>query len=232
MFTNDIHAVMIDLDGTMVDTMGDFEAALNLCLADMDLPKVDKQVVNIAVGKGSEHLIRTVLRHQLELPEVKASGMVCDNTTVEHLFEPAFARYQHHYEKVNGKFADTYPGVLNGLQQLQDRGLKMACLTNKPTAFAKALLADKGLAGFFSHVYGGDAFPRKKPDPMPLLETCKALGTQPAQTLMLGDSQNDALAARAAGCPVVLVTYGYNHGEPIHGVDCDGFIDSIAQLDW
>lgn len=232
MFTNDIHAVMIDLDGTMVDTMGDFEAALNLCLADMDLPKVDKKVVNIAVGKGSEHLIRTVLRHQLELPEVKASGMVCDNTTVEHLFEPAFTRYQHHYEKVNGKFADTYPGVLNGLQQLQGRGLKMACLTNKPTAFAKALLADKGLAGFFSHVYGGDAFPRKKPDPMPLLETCKALGTQPAQTLMLGDSQNDALAARAAGCPVVLVTYGYNHGEPIHGVDCDGFIDSIAQLQW
>jgi phosphoglycolate phosphatase len=232
MFTNDIHAVMIDLDGTMVDTMGDFEAALNLCLADIDLPKVDKQVVNIAVGKGSEHLIRTVLRHQLELPEVKASGMVCDNTTVEHLFEPAFARYQHHYEKVNGKFADTYQGVLNGLQQLQDRGLKMACLTNKPTAFAKALLADKGLAGFFSHVYGGDAFPRKKPDPMPLLETCKALGTQPAQTLMLGDSQNAAWAARAAGCPVVLVTYGYNHGEPIHGVDCDGFIDSIAQLQW
>ncbi|MFZ9337257.1 MAG: phosphoglycolate phosphatase [Limnohabitans sp.] len=225
-----LDAVMIDLDGTMVDTMGDFEAALNLCLADIDLPKVSPAVVNIAVGKGSEHLIRTVLRHQLELPEVKASGVVCDNTTVEHLFEPAFARYQHHYEKVNGKFANTYPGVMEGLRQLQARGLKMACLTNKPTAFAKALLADKGLAGFFSHVYGGDAFPRKKPDPMPLLETCKALGTTPARTLMLGDSQNDALAARAAECPVVLVSYGYNHGEPIQGVDCDGFIDRIDEL--
>ena len=225
-----IQAVMIDLDGTMVDTMGDFEAALNLCLADIDLPKVSPAVVNIAVGKGSEHLIRTVLRHQLDLPEVKASGMVCDNTGVENLFEPAFARYQHHYEKVNGKFADVYAGVLPGLQQLQSRGLKMACLTNKPTAFAKALLADKGLAGFFSHVYGGDAFPRKKPDPMPLLETCKALGTTPSRTLMLGDSQNDALAARAAQCPVVLVTYGYNHGEPIQGVDCDGFIDRIDEL--
>jgi phosphoglycolate phosphatase len=227
---SNIDAVMVDLDGTMVDTMGDFEAALNLCLADIDLPKVSPAVVNIAVGKGSEHLIRTVLRHQLDLPEVKASGMVCDNTGVENLFEPAFARYQHHYERVNGKFAQTYPGVLQGLQQLQARGLKMACLTNKPTAFAKALLADKGLAGFFSHVFGGDAFARKKPDPMPLLETCKAMGTTPARTLMIGDSQNDALAARAAACPVILVTYGYNHGEPIQGVECDGFIDRIDEL--
>jgi phosphoglycolate phosphatase len=232
MFNTDIHAVMVDLDGTLVDTMGDFEAALNLSLADIDLPKVSKQVVNIAVGKGSEHLIRTVLQHQLALPEVSASGMVCGNTTVEHLFEPAFARYQHHYEKVNGQFAQVYPGVLEGLQQLRSRGLKLACLTNKPTAFAKALLADKGLADFFSHVYGGDAFARKKPDPMPLTETCKAMGTQTANTLMLGDSQNDALAARAAGCPVVLVTYGYNHGEPIHGVDCDGFVDRIDALHW
>ena len=225
-----LDAVMIDLDGTMVDTMGDFEAALNLCLADIDLPKVSPAVVNIAVGKGSEHLIRTVLRHKLDLPEVKSSGMVCDNTGVENLFEPAFARYQFHYERVNGQFAQTYPGVLPVLQLLHERGLKMACLTNKPTAFAKALLADKGLANFFSHFYGGDAFPRKKPDPMPLLETCKALGTTPARTLMLGYSQNDALAARAAKCPVVLVTYGYNHGEPIQGVDCDGFIDRIDEL--
>jgi len=91
-------------------------------------------------------------------------------------------------------------------------------------------LARKELTRFFSHVYGGDAFPRKKPDPMPLLETCKTFGTLPSHTLMLGDSQNDAQAARAAACPVVLVTYGYNHGEPIRGVDCDGFIDRFTQL--
>ena len=226
----DIKAIMVDLDGTMVDTMGDFEAALNLCLADIDLPKVSPAVVHFAVGKGSEHLIRTVLQHQLALPDVQASGMVCDNTTVETLFEPAFARYQHHYERVNGQFAKVYPGVLEGLQRFQALGLPMACLTNKPTVFAKALLANKGLAGFFSQVFGGDAFERKKPDPMPLLETCRALGSDAAHTLMLGDSQNDALAARAAGCPVVLVTYGYNHGEPIHGVDCDGFIDRFTDL--
>jgi phosphoglycolate phosphatase len=223
-------ALMIDLDGTMVDTMADFEAALNLALADIDLPKVSPAVVNIAVGKGSEHLVRTVLQHQLRLPEVQASGVVCDNTTVESLYEPAFLRYQHHYGRVNGQHAQVYAGVLEGLQAFQASGLPMACLTNKPTAFAKDLLERKGLQGFFSHVYGGDAFARKKPDPMPLLETCKALGTAPSHTLMLGDSQNDAQAARAAACPVVLVTYGYNHGEPIRGVDCDGFIDSFTEL--
>ena len=225
-----IQALMIDLDGTMVDTMADFEAALNLALADIDLPKVSPAVVSIAVGKGSEHLVRTVLQHQLRLPEVQASGLVCDNTTVESLYEPAFLRYQHHYGRVNGQHAQVYPGVLLGLQAFQAKGLPMACLTNKPTAFAKNLLEGKGLQGFFSHVYGGDAFPRKKPDPMPLLETCKVMGTTPAHTLMLGDSQNDAQAARAAACPVVLVTYGYNHGEPIRGVDCDGFIDSFTEL--
>jgi len=199
-------ALMIDLDGTMVDTMADFEAALNLALADIDLPKVSPAVVNIAVGKGSEHLVRTVLQHQLKLPEVQASGLVCDNTTVDSLYEPAFLRYQHHYGRVNGQHAQVYAGVLEGLQAFQASGLPMACLTNKPTAFAKDLLERKGLQGFFSHVYGGDAFARKKPDPMPLLETCKAMGTAPSHTLMLGDSQNDAQAARAAACPVVLVT--------------------------
>ena len=225
-----LQALMIDLDGTRVDTMADFEAALNLALADIDLPKVDKSVVNIAVGKGSEHLVRTVLKHQLTLPEVQASGLVCDNTTVDSMYEAAFLRYQHHYGRVNGQHAEVYAGVLQGLQAFQAQGLPMACLTNKPTEFAKDLLARKGLDGFFGHVYGGDAFPRKKPDPMPLLETCKALGTAPSHTLMLGDSQNDAQAARAAACPVVLVTYGYNHGEPIRGVDCDGFIDSFTEL--
>jgi len=225
-----IQALMIDLDGTMVDTMADFEAALNLALADIDFPEVSREVVKVAVGKGSEHLVRTVLQHQLTLPQMQATGLVCNSSTVDSYYAPAFQRYQHHYGRVNGQHAQVYAGVVEGLQAFKARGLPMACLTNKPTAFAKALLARKGLEGFFGHVYGGDAFARKKPDPMPLTETCQAMGTLPAQTLMLGDSQNDAQAARAAACPVVLVTYGYNHGEPIRGVDCDGFIDSFTEL--
>ena len=97
-------------------------------------------------------------------------------------------------------------------------------------AFARSLLKLKGLDGFFCEVFGGDSFERKKPDPLPLLKTCEFLGTLPARTLMIGDSSNDARAARAAGCPVLLVTYGYNHGEPVHAVDADGFVDSLAEL--
>jgi phosphoglycolate phosphatase len=92
------------------------------------------------------------------------------------------------------------------------------------------LLEAKGLAEFFAVVFGGDAFERNKPDPLPLLKTCEALGTAPACTLVIGDSSNDARAARAAGCPVILVTYGYNHGEPVRSVDADGYADSLADV--
>ena len=117
-----------------------------------------------------------------------------------------------------------YPGRdARACRRCAHAGLKLACLTNKPTAFARPLLEAKGLAGFFNEVFGGDAFERKKPDPLPLLKTCEALGQRPARTLMIGDSSNDAQAARAAGCPVLLVTYGYNHGEPVRAVDADGY---------
>ena len=208
-------AAIIDLDGTMVDTLGDFHAALNLMLVDLDLPPVDKAPIGLMVGKGSEHLIRSVLAH------VGASA---------GRYDAAWDRYQHHYLAINGRHSDVYAGVAEGLAALRGAGLRLACLTNKPTEFARPLLQAKRLDGYFELVFGGDAFERKKPDPLPLIKTCEALGTLPARTLMVGDSSNDARAARAAGCPVVLVTYGYNHGEPVRAVDADGFVDSLAQL--
>ena len=215
---------MIDLDGTLVDTMGDFDAVVALMLKDLGLPALERVHLEGMVGKGSEHLIESVLKRQKSF--IDASALPPSKVELHN----AWQIYQAHYQRVNGQASAVYPGVMAGLEGLATLGLPMACLTNKPTAFAKDLLARKGLSGFFGHVYGGDAFPRKKPDPMPLLETCKTLGTLPSRTLMLGDSQNDAQAARAAACPVVLVTYGYNHGEPIRGVDCDGFIDRFTQL--
>ncbi len=211
-----LEAVVLDLDGTLVDTLGDFVAALDLTLAAFDLPRVEREFVARTVGKGSEHLIRSVLTH--------AGG------DADALFEPAWARYQHHYADLNGTHATVYPGVPEGLAMLASRGLRLACLTNKPGAFARALLERKGLAPWFATVFGGDAFERKKPDPLPLVRTCEALRCAPARALMIGDSSNDAAAARAAGCPVVLVTYGYNHGEPVRAVDADGFIDRLDAL--
>ena len=212
-----LDAAIVDLDGTMVNTLGDFAEALNRMLADLQLPAIAPQAIENMVGKGSEHLIRSVLAH------VGAAD-------VDAIYGQAWQRYEHHYLQLNGQFADVYPGVLEGLQALRARGLRLACLTNKPLSFAQPLLAQKGLAPLFEQVFGGDSFERKKPDPLPLLKTCEALGTSPARTLMLGDSSNDTQAARAAGCPVVLVSYGYNHGQPVRQVDADGFVDALTEL--
>ena len=214
----------------MVDTLGDFVAALRLMLADLPLPalaagQLYAATVGRMVGKGSEHLVKSVLNHVQA--QVKSAPPAIN--LIAH-YELAFAGYQKHYAAVNGRHSAVYPGVLEGLRGLQQAGLQLACLTNKPAAFARSLLKLKGLDGFFSEVFGGDSFERKKPDPLPLLKTCTALGTVPARTLMIGDSSNDAQAARAAGCPVVLVSYGYNHGEPVRAVDADGFVDSLAEL--
>lgn len=225
-----IDAAIIDLDGTLVDTLGDFVQALNLMLGDLALasrPQVDRKTVEPMIGKGSENLIKSVLNKfadQLIIDQTASESIAVGESEV---FELAFASYQKHYLSINGQYADVYPGVVQGLVGLQRADLKLACLTNKPLAFAEALLKQKGLDGFFSHVFGGDSFECKKPDPLPVLETCKALGTLPARTVMVGDSSNDAQAARAAGCAVLLVTYGYNHGEPIRGVAADGYIDSL-----
>lgn len=208
-------AFIVDLDGTLVDTLGDFVAVLNLVLAELELPAVARDFVALTVGRGSEHLIRSTLAH--------VGG-------ADTLYEAAWARYQQHYARLNGQHSALFPGTLAGLDKLKALGLPMACLTNKPAAPARALLASKGLAGYFDRVFGGDDFARKKPDPLPLLKTCEALGTPPAATWMIGDSSNDAQAADAAGCPVVLLRHGYNHGEPIDTVPALQHLDRLDQI--
>lgn len=212
-----IRAVIIDLDGTMLDTVPDFHVAINRMRAELDLRPIAAQQVEDLVGKGSENLIRGVLAVDFD-----AAG-------VDRRFEQAMAAYQRHYLTINGDHAALYDGVLEGLAAMQAMDLRMACVTNKPIAFARPLLEKKGLAGFFEIVYGGECLPRKKPDPMPMLQVCADFDLAPADVVAIGDSSNDAEAARAAGCWVLAVPYGYNHGRSIHEADSDGIVESLLE---
>lgn len=224
MFTNSIksnhtaiRAAIVDLDGTMLDTVPDFHVAINHMRAEQGLGPVEASTIAILVGKGSEHLIRSVLTLDFDL------------ATVEQRFPAAMDAYQRHYLEINGKHSNLYPGVIEGLNAMQAQGLRLACVTNKPAAFARPLLQQKQLDGYFEVVYGGDCLPRKKPDPMPLLQVCKDFGLAPSQVVAFGDSSNDAEAARAAGCFVLTVPYGYNHGRAIHETDSDGIVDTLLE---
>jgi phosphoglycolate phosphatase len=222
-------AAIIDLDGTMVDTMGDFVMSINLMLRDFGYQAVDRNVVALRVGKGSEHLVKSVLNY-VKSQSIHSQVASKKRAKKQVILDDAMEAYQRHYRDINGQHAQVYPGVIVGLQALQKAGLKLACLTNKPIAFARELLKLKGLDVFFSEVFGGDSFESKKPHPLPVLKTCEALGTSPSRTLMIGDSSNDSAAAGAAGCPVVLVTYGYNHGLPVTGADADAVVSSFEQI--
>ncbi|MEI8305338.1 MAG: phosphoglycolate phosphatase [Burkholderiales bacterium] len=208
-------AVLIDLDGTLLDTALDLAEAVNRMLTDLGRPTLDAEQVAAAVGKGAEVLVHRVLTG---LPDGRADPA---------LFQPALSAFLRHYHDTNGLHARIYPGVREGLQAMRDAGLALACVTNKPQAYAEPLLARLGLAQWFAFVQGGDALPHKKPDPRPLLHAAARLGAAPALTVAIGDSLNDAQAARAAGMTVLVVPYGYNEGAGVQGLDVDAIVDSL-----
>ena len=215
MFTQRVKAAIIDLDGTMLDTMPDFHVALNGMRADLGLASITAARIAPMIGRGSENLIRSVL------------ALDYDAATVDQRFDAAMASYQRHYLAINGQHSVLFDGVIEGLQAMRANGLRLACVTNKPIAFTTPLLALKGLAGYFDVVYGGDSLAQKKPHPLPLLQVCRDFDMAPAAVVAIGDSSNDAEAARAAGCPVLTVPYGYNHGRPVQEIDTDGIVDSL-----
>ncbi len=210
-----IRGVIIDLDGTMVHTAPDFHAAINGMRAEIKLAPLSIETITGFVGKGSENLMRRVLGVDFAADEV------------EQRFAQALASYQRHYLAINGLFSTVYPGVHEGLAAMRDQGLRLACVTNKPISFALPLLEKTGLANYFELVYGGDSLAKKKPDPLPMLTVCRDFSLQPAQVLAIGDSSNDAEAARAAGCPVLTVPYGYNHGQTVQSIASDGIVESL-----
>jgi phosphoglycolate phosphatase len=212
-----LQAAIIDLDGTMIDTADDFTASLNGMLAELGARPVSREEVIGYVGKGSEHLIQSVLSARFSADETGAR------------FPHALERYQAHYAEINGRHTRLYPDVERGLAALAQAGVKLACVTNKPYRFAVALLEQYGLARYFSVVLGGDSVKRKKPDPQPMLAACDALGVAPGDAVAIGDSENDALAGRAAGMATLTVPYGYNHGKAIQTINSDGIVATLLE---
>jgi phosphoglycolate phosphatase len=136
---------------------------------------------------------------------------------------------QEEYARINGRHTRLYPDVEAGLVAMRDAGLKLACVTNKPHRFAVELLQQYGLLGYFSVVIGGDSLPKKKPDPLPMLTACAELQVAPEATVAIGDSENDALAGRAAGMATLTVPYGYNHGQAVQTIKSDGIVASLLE---
>ncbi len=213
----DTHAVILDLDGTLIDSVPDLDAALNGMLADMGLPSVDEAQVRMFVGRGTPHLVRSTISVHL------------DENAVAATFDRALTLFYRHYRNFNGERSHMYPHVREGIEKMAAKGLKIACVTNKPSVFTEPLLAKNGIYPFFDAIFCADTFPKKKPDPFPIIMTCKKFNLRPNQVVAIGDSENDANAARAAGCSLFLVPYGYNYGIPVAQLKPDAVVEDLCQ---
>jgi len=208
---------MIDLDGTLADTIPDLAEAANRMLRELGRPALEPALLRTFVGKGIPKLVERALAGTLE-------GRVDGG-----LLARALPIYERCYAEENGRHSVVFPGVREGLQTLRDMQLRLACVTNKAERFTRALLAQLELARCFEQVIAGDTLPQKKPDPQPLLHACRAFGIAPGDMLMIGDSANDVEAARAAGCPVFCVDYGYNEGRDVRELDADAIVASLIE---
>lgn len=213
-------SVLLDLDGTLLNTIPDLTDAVNAMRLEMSLPPLRQDVVATFVGKGSEVLVRRALADEL-------AG--CEAPVEPQRLAQGLELFYQCYHVVNGDKTVVYQGVLDGLRSFRDHGVKMAVVTNKPGEFTEPLLVRTGLAGFFDHAVSGDTCTRKKPDPMPLQHACELLDAQPQETLVIGDSRNDVQAARAAGMAVVAVPYGYNEGQGVQSLNADAIVSSIDE---
>ncbi len=208
----DVDAVLFDLDGTLLDTVADLAEASNRMLADLSRPQRTLDEIRSFVGKGIPNLVRRCMTEGQEASERE--------------IDDAIVVFKRHYAEVNGSRTRVYPGVLEALQRMREAELRLAVVTNKAQDFTVPLLEHTGLAPYFDVVVSGDTLSVKKPDPAVVSHACELLGVALGRALMIGDSANDALAARGAGIPVLLVTYGYSEGMPVDSIECDGLLSS------
>jgi phosphoglycolate phosphatase len=212
-----IKAVVVDLDGTLLDTAPDLAYAAELMMAELGRPCPPQDTIATYIGNGVSRLVKRVLTGEMDAEPDAA------------LFEKAIAAYQKHYGANVSRRSRPFPGVVDGLDAFKGMGLRIACITNKAAQFTHPLLKDTGLFEYFELILSGDTLPRRKPDPLPLLHACEVFGILPAELLLIGDSLNDTQAARAAGSPVFCVPYGYNRGRPVAELDLDAVVPSLAE---
>ncbi|WP_153129728.1 phosphoglycolate phosphatase [Dechloromonas hortensis] len=206
-------SVTFDLDGTLLDTIADLAEGCRLMLEEIGEPPRSQAEVHSFVGKGMAVLVERCLTH--------AKPPTADRLHV------AIESFKRHYAAVNGRSAQIYPGVLEGLQAWKVSGLKMGVVTNKPGMFTETLLDRMGMTDYFDIIVSGDTTAHKKPHPEPILHACRTFGVRPDRNLHIGDSKNDIHAAHAAGCLAYAVPYGYNEGEPVDSADCDALVSDL-----
>ena len=209
-------AVLLDLDGTLMDTAPDLAEAVNRMRADLGLPWLPASRVAQFVGKGADVLVHRSLTDRI------------DGQVEPERFVPARAAFARHYHAVNGQASVVFEGVPQALERLRARRWRLACVTNKPREFTVPLLERSQLARYMDAVVCGDEVGRGKPHPDIVLEACRRLAVAPARAVMVGDSVNDARAARAAGVRVLLVQTGYNEGEPLSSLSGEPGVDAIV----
>lgn len=211
--------VLIDVDGTLVDSVPDLAYCVDEMMAQLAMPAHGEAKVREWVGNGVERLVRRALIGQL------------DGEPDEALFSKAYPIFLDLYAENTSKRSILFPGVEEGLAYLKRAGFRLGCVTNKAAQFTIPLLKDMGVHDEFEIVVSGDTLPRKKPDPLPLLHVAEQLGVSAEKSLMLGDSVSDVKAARAAGFQIICMSYGYNHGMNIRDARPDAVIDSMAELE-
>jgi phosphoglycolate phosphatase len=210
-----IRAVLFDLDGTLLDTAADLAAAANRMMDALALPRRALEEISRYVGKGITRLVERCLTGDMERR--------ADPVELER----AVKMFSGFYDEESGRHSRIYPGVLEGLRTLRDANVLLGCVTNKAARFTEPLLEQLGLAGYFEVVVSGDTVARAKPDPMPFAHACDRLGVRPEETAVIGDSANDVVAGKAAGCHVLCVPYGYREGRPVESLGCDYIVADV-----
>ena len=210
--------VMFDLDGTLIDSVPDLAAAVDVMLGQLGRDAAGVEQVRHWVGNGARVLVRRALAGDIEHAHIGEAEA-----------EQALALFLEAYAGDHSR-STVYPGVRALLDRLQGEQVPLALITNKPSRFVPELLADKQLDGYFRWLVGGDTLPVQKPDPAALHWVMQQAGVVAGQALFVGDSRSDVLAAKAAGVPVVAVSYGYNHGRPIASENPDLLVDSLDAL--